>query len=47
LAAQRSAPGRDHLDHGLHRCITLSKSAELRKLQMKIGYAFTNDWYIT
>ena len=26
LAAQRSAPGRDHLDHGLHRSLTLSKS---------------------
>src|SRR6266446_7075731 len=27
LTAQRSAPGRDHLDHGLHRSFTLSKSA--------------------
>src|SRR5947209_4450092 len=27
LTAQRSATGRDHLDHGLHRSITLSKSA--------------------
>ena len=27
LAAQRSAPGRDHLNHGLHRSLTLSKSA--------------------
>jgi hypothetical protein len=26
LAAQGSAPGRDHLDHGLHLCVTLSKS---------------------
>ena len=26
LAAQRPAPGRDHLDHGLHRSLTLSKS---------------------
>ena len=36
LAAQRSAPGRDHLDHGLHRSVTLSKSAELPNFQMKI-----------
>jgi hypothetical protein len=27
LASQRSATGRDHLDHGLHLSITLSKSA--------------------
>ena len=36
LAAQRSAPGRDHLDHGLHRSVTLSKSAELPNFQMKV-----------
>src|SRR6266404_3357077 len=27
LAAQRPASGRDHVDHGLHRSLTLSKSA--------------------
>ncbi len=27
LTPQRSPPGRDHLDHGLHRSFTLSKSA--------------------
>ena len=26
LTAQRPAAGRDHLDHGLHLCVTLSKS---------------------
>src|SRR4029077_17766087 len=36
LAAQRSAPSRDHLDHGLHCSLTLSKSTELSNFQMKI-----------
>ena len=36
LAAQRSAPIRDHLDHGLHCSFTLSKSTELSNFQMKI-----------
>jgi len=36
LAAQRSAPSRDNLDHGLHCSLTLSKSTELPNFQMKI-----------
>ena len=36
LAAQRSAPSRDYLDHGLHCSLTLSKSTELSNFQMKI-----------
>ena len=36
LTAQGSAPGRDHLDHGLHFSLTLSKSTELSNFQMKI-----------
>jgi hypothetical protein len=36
LTTQRPAPGCDHLDHGLHRSLTLSKSTELSNFQMKI-----------
>src|SRR5260370_9461515 len=36
LAAQRSAPGRDHMNHGLHPPLTLGKSTELSTLKIKI-----------